>query len=163
MKTELTNGTLVDLLVVVQALPQEEIDQINAFSENEFDYESFVGQLFGAPGPKYTIRVKETGEPLAVSGLVQVGVRTWRTWFLANQRAWDEFGKEVTVHTNYAREQLLEPNENMRIETVCLATRKKAQRWYEAVGMKYESTMHGYGKNGESAVMYVSTKGARNY
>lgn len=163
MKTHITDCSLVDILVVCRALPQEEIDQIEAFTGEPFDQQHTAASLELSSGPRWCIRTKETGEPLAVAGMLKISGNIWRTWFLANQRAWDEFGREVTVHVAKVRKLLLEEQEHMRIETVCLASREKAQEWYKAVGMVHESILHGYGVNGESAVMYVSTKGARNY
>ena len=163
MKTALTDCNLVDILVVGRALPQEEIEQIVAFSGDEFDIQQIAVQIMSANNPRWCIRVKETGEPLVAAGMQQIGSNIWRTWFFATQSAWDDYGREITVHTAKTRKLMTEEQEYMRIETVCLATRKLAQEWYTAVGMEYESTMHGYGVNGESAVMYVSTVGARKY
>lgn len=165
MKTILTDQTIADLLIVLKALPQEEIDQIEAFGGDKFDIDTMAMQLANSNGPRWTIRLKDTGEPIAVAGLFQVGTSVWRTWFMANQRAWDEFGREVTVHVAKTRKEILNrAPEHARIETLALASRqRKVFEWYEACGMVYESTMLGYGVNGESAVMYVSTKGARNY
>lgn len=164
VKTKLTEQSLADLMVVLRTIPQEEIEQLNAFSGEEFDADQLALQLATTDGPKYTIRVAETGEPLVVAGLVRVGTSVWRTWFFANPRAWEEYGREVTVHTARTRKNMLSGVDFARIETVALANRqRKVFEWYEACGMTYESTMHGYGVNGESAVMYVSTKGARNY
>lgn len=164
MKTVLTDQTIADTLIVLRALPEDEVKQLETFSGDEFNIDRLAMQLGNSGGPKWTIRLKDTGEPLVVAGLFQVGTNIWRTWFFANQRAWDEFGKEVTVHTARQRQQLFKNQEHMRVETVALASRqRKVFEWYEACGMKYESTMHGYGVNGESALMYVSTIGARNY
>ncbi len=161
MKTEVTALTLVDILVVGKALPQDEIEQIEAFSGESYDVQTNALRLMNASGPKWTVRVKETGEPLVVAGIVQIGSNIWRTWFLANQRAWDKYGREVSFHTAKMRKQLLKGQQHIRIETLCLASRSKAREWYKAVGMKYESTLTCYGVNGESAVMYVSIQGAR--
>lgn len=163
MKTTITDMTLVDAIVVGRALPRDEIEQIEAFSDETFSVESLAVQLFSAPGPKWTLRVEETGEPMVVAGLIPVGPNVWRTWFLANQRAWDEYGREVTVQTAKTLKKLLENVDQVRVETLCLATRKRAQEWYKAIGLTYESTLHGYGVNGEAAVMYVKMKGARGY
>lgn len=163
MKTILTDCNLVDVLFVGRSLPQEEIEQIEAFSGDKFNIQEIAIQLFNTEHPRWCIRVEETGEPLVVAGMHQIGSNSWRTWFFATQSAWDDYGREISFHTAKTRKLMMEEQEYMRIETVCLATRKLAQEWYTAVGMKYESTMHGYGVNGESAVMYVSTIGARNY
>jgi hypothetical protein len=46
-----------------------------------------------------------------------------------------------------------------RIETVCLANRRLAQRWYSIIGLEKESTLKGFCIDGSDAVMYVATKG----
>lgn len=160
MKTIITDCSVVDILVVGRALPQDELDQIKALTGAEFNYEETAVQLMSNAAVKWCIREAETKEPLAVGGLLQIGPTIWRTWFFANQRAWNEYGRELTVHVARTRKNILDTQDHARIETVALASREDACRWYEAVGMTHESTMRGYGVNGESAVMYVSTKGA---
>ncbi len=161
-KTVLTDTTLVDCLMVAKATPPDEIEQIEAFSGRKFDPEDVALALINSGGPTWTIRVKETGEPLVVAGFIQTAPTIWRSFFIANQRAWDEFGYEVTQHTIETLEKFTDV-ENVRIETYCLAKRRKACEWYDKVGLTYEATLRGYGVNGESAVLYTLVKGARNY
>lgn len=160
MRTELYETTLVDILIVAKGLPQDEIDQIEAFSGADFDTQDLALQLMSTSGPKWTIRIKESLEPIVVAGLTYIGPNIWRTWFLATAQAWDEYGKEITKLTIKTRLNILKSKKHMRIETICLAKRKKAQEWYKMVGMEYESTLRCYGVDGESAVLYVSLKGA---
>jgi hypothetical protein len=161
--THVTEMTLVDAIVVLKALPQNEIEQIEAFSGVEFDVETMAMQLMNQNGPKWTCRIIETREPLVVAGFIQIGTTIWRSFMLANERAWAEFGFEVTIHARKAVRLVVKDQEHVRLETVCLATRKTAQEWYPKIGLAYESTLLGYGVNGESAVLYTLTKGARNY
>ena len=159
-KTEITDVTLVDLLVVCQGLPQDEIDQIEAFTGNAYDPEQIAVQTYSSNGIKWTCRIKETAEPIVVAGFFQVGVSTWRSFMLASDLAWDEYGMEVTLHSRAAVKNLIRGEQHIRLETICLAGRDKALEWYPKIGLEYESTMPGYGVNGESAVLYTATQGA---
>ena len=155
MKTIVTDTSLVDLLVVCRGLPQDEIEQIEAFTGQPFDVEEIAVQTYTMPGPKWTCRVRETSEPLVVGGFIQVGASIWRSFFLANERAWKEYGGEVTRHTKEAVEGIARGQEHIRLETIALASRKIARRWYERIGLEYEGTMRSYGVGGEDAVMYI--------
>ena len=158
-KTAIRNTTLVDILVVTKGLPQDEIDQIEAFS-GEFDPQEQAINIMSTPGPKWTCVVKETNEPLVVAGFIQVGVNIWRSYMLANERAWAEHGVEVTLHCRKAIKDMVQGQQHIRLETICLATREKAQDWYPKIGLEFESTLLGYGVKGETAVMYTKTQGA---
>ncbi len=156
-KTEITDVTLVDLLMVCQALPQDEIEQIEAFTGNPFDPEQLAVSTYSNDGVKWTCRILETGEPIVVAGFFQVGVSTWRSFMLATDKAWAEFGREVTQHCKEIVDQVAGSDEFIRIETMCLASRDKARDWYPSIGLEYEGTLQSYGANGENAVMYVRT------
>ena len=154
-KTEITDVTLVDLLVVCQGLPEDEIEQIEAFTGNAYDPEQVAVQTYTSGGIKWTCRIKETTEPIVVAGFFQVGVSTWRSFMLANERAWKEFGAEVTQHCKEVVDKVAGSEEFIRIETICLETRARATAWYPSIGLKFESVLRSYGVNGEDAVMYV--------
>lgn len=158
-KTVMRDTTLVDVLVVAQGLPQDEIDQIEAFS-GCFDPQNLAMTIMNAPGPKWTCVVKGTNEPIVTAGFIQVGINIWRSYMLANARAWEEFGVEVTLHSRNAVKEMLKGQQHIRLETVCLASRKKAREWYPRIGLEFESTLKGYGVKGETAVMFTKTQGA---
>ncbi len=155
MKTILTEVTLIDLLTVCMGLPEDEIEQIEAFTGDKFDPEKVAVDIYVSGGMKWTCRVEETSEPLVVAGYSQVGASIWRSFMLANEHAWAEFGGEVTHHVIEVMERVAQGKEHIRLETICLATRKLAQRWYKRIGLERESEMQSYGVNGEDAVMYV--------
>ena len=154
-QTIVTDTTLVDLLVVCKGLSEEEIEQLEAFTGNAYDPEQVAVQTFSSGGVKWTCRVEETSEPIVVAGYFQVGVSTWRSFMLATDRAWAEFGAEVTDHVIEVVDKIAGSGEFIRLETICLQSRAKAQKWYRTIGLEYESTMRSYGVNGENAVMYV--------
>ncbi len=154
-KTEITDVSLVDLLMVCQQIPQDEIEQIEAFTGNKYDPEQLAVTTYSSDGIKWTCRLIETGEPIVVAGFFQVGVSTWRSFMLATERAWAEFGAEVTQHCKEVVDKVAESEEFIRIETICLETRARATAWYPSIGLKFESVLRSYGVNGEDAVMYV--------
>lgn len=162
MKTEVTNTSLVDCIVVAKGTPPDEIAQIEAFLGSSFDVDGIAISMYNSAGPKWTIREIETGEPLVVGGFIQTGATRWQTFFLATQRAWDQYGGEVTKHSAETLKKVVEDQENIRIETYCLARRKLACEWYEKIGLTYEATLRGYGVCGESAVLYTLVKGAKD-
>lgn len=162
MRTILTDVTLVDLLIVCKGLPEDEIEQIEAFTGEAFDPEQVAIQIYTSGGLKWTCRIEETGEPLVVAGYFQVGATVWRSFMLANERAWQEFGGEVTHHVKEVIARVAQGQQHIRLETICLSTRKLAQRWYKRIGLTYEGTLQSYGFKGENAVMYVKTLKASN-
>jgi len=160
-KTDVRDTRLVDILVVTNDLPQDEIEQIEAFSGGVFDPQNMAVQIMSMGGVKWTCYEKETGEPLVVAGFVQIGATLFRSFMLASNKAWDEHGLEVTLHCRRAVKNLVQGKQNIRLETLCLASRDKARKWYPAIGLEYESTMPAYGAAGETAVLYTKTQGSK--
>lgn len=148
-----TNTTLVDIIVVARSLPEEELQQIAAFGGNT-DSEAIAVGLRQNAAFMWTLRTDDDGEPLVVFGAVQTGPTIYRTFFLANARAWDEFGKEVTNITIQTIDEVKEVMGTIRLETYCLPEREKARRWYDKIGLKFDAELDGFGVNGESAVLY---------
>ena len=155
MKTEITDVTLVDLMVVAQSLAEKEIEQLEAFTGNAFDPEELAVKIYSSGGIKWTCRVIETGEPIVVAGFFQVGVSTWRSFMIPGDRTWAEFGAEVTEHTKEVIERVAGSDPYIRIETVCLEDHEDARKWYPSIGLEFESVLRSYGVNGENAVMYT--------
>lgn len=163
MKTIVTGLSLTDAIMVCKAIPDDEIEQIELLSGMQYNPEDLAVRIFQSTGLKWTCRIAETNEPLAVGGYEKVGVATWRSFMLANERAWAEYGREVTQHVIDVIKKLCTGEQNIRLETICLATRERARRWYETIGLEYESTLRGYGVHGEDAVMYVKVyEGAKD-
>ena len=154
--TQITDTTLVDLLIVARSLPQEEIDQLEAFTGNEFNVEDLAVQIHTSGGMKWTGRVIETREPIFVAGFFQVGTGIWRSFMLPGDRTFSaEYAGEVTRHVAGVMEEMAVSNPYIRIETICLEERERVRAWYPKIGLAYESTMPNYGAQGENAVMYT--------
>jgi len=159
-KTEIRETSLIDVIQVCHDLPDDEVEQIEAFSGQPFDAQDMAVQIMTTPGYRWTCYDKETKEPLVVAGFSKIGVTIWRSFMLASNKAWADYGVEVTLHCRRAVKNVAQGNQHIRLETMCLASRDRARAWYPRIGLEYESTLKGYGVNGETAVLYVKTLGA---
>lgn len=148
-----TGTTLVDLLIVAKAIPEDEKQQLLAFGGNPNPEAIAVG-VYNNATFMWTGRLDTTGEPLVVGGYTQVGPTIFRSFFLANPRVWAEYGKEVTALTIEAIEEIKESLGFCRLETYCLPERELARKWYERIGLAFDAELKGFGVNGESAVLY---------
>ena len=155
-RTALIGPNAADILRVCTDLPPDEIEQIEAFTGRPFDpvaiAESMLKQAW-----LHGLVDAESDEILVVGCLYLITPSTYRTCFLATNRAWQEYGKEVTLASVDMLAKVLATHRHARFETLCLAKRTLAQRWYEMIGLKLESTLPEYGANGEDAVLYVKT------
>lgn len=147
--------TLLDTMIVCNGLPEDEIMQIQAFTGCQYDAEAFACESWSSRGPKLAI-VNEQNEALVVGGFIPQRPGVYRSWFLARGAAWER-GAEVTQVTHALVQSCLDSGAH-RLETLCLASRAKAQRWYTRVGLQKESTLHKFGAGGEDAVLYVATR-----
>ncbi len=162
-KTEIRATTLIDVITVCHDLPEDEIEQIEAFTGLGFDAQDMAVQVMTSPGIRTTCVDKKTGAPLVVAGFIPIGATIWRSFMLASNKAWADYGVEVTLHCRRAVRDLVGDEEHIRLETVCLASRHKARAWYPRIGLGYESTLVAYGAAGETAVLYTKTQGSKEY
>lgn len=146
---------LGDAIYVCGGLPPDDFAQLEAFGF-PLGLDALAVLCYGLPGQKWTFA--SARYPLVIGGFVPQRPGVVSSWFLATLEAWHEHGAAVT---EMAAERLAWAHANgaHRIETVCLASREKARRWYERIGLKFESTLKGYCVDGSDAVMYVSLKG----
>ena len=158
--TDVRETSLIDVLVVCNDLPADEIEQVQVFSGAVFDPQDMAVQIMTQPGLKWTCYEKESGEPLVVAGFIPIGVSIWRSFMLASKAGWANHGVEITLHCRRTVKDLVRGEQHVRLETLCLASRDKAREWYPKIGLEYESTLKGYGVNGESAVLYTKVQGA---
>ena len=154
--TQITDTTLVDLLIVARSLPAVEIAQLEAFTGNEFNVEDLAVQIHTSGGMKWTGRVVETREPIFVAGFFQVGTGIYRSFMLCGDKTFsDLYAGETTRHVAGVMQDVADSDPYIRIETICLAERDLVRSWYPKIGLAYESTMPNYGARGENAVMYT--------
>ena len=160
-KTGVRETTLVDLLMVCADLPQDEIDQIEAFAGSTFNPETVALQVMSMSGLRWTCYELESNQPIVVAGFNRITATGWRSFMLASNTAWAAHGVEVTLHCRRAVKDLAQGRQHFRLETMCLASRSKARNWYPSIGLEYESRLPAYGAGGETAVLYVKTQGSK--
>lgn len=145
---------LGDCLYVAALLPEEERKQIEAFTGG-FDIDATAMSAWRFAGPKWTlVNDEKPFEALVVGGYAPCRSGVYSSWFMGTAAAW-RYGAEVTEHT-HERIQWMLKNGAHRLETVCLASREQTRRWYEKIGLTYETTLKSYGVNGEDAVCYIA-------
>lgn len=139
---------------IIWDLPADELEQIKLFGIRETEPAALAAMAQALPGPKWAFHDGE--RPLVVGGFIPHREGVYASWFLASQAAWEHAGREVTAMTAERIKYML-ANGAHRIETVCLAKRKLAQRWYQRLGLRLESTMSHFCVDGSDAVMFVKT------
>lgn len=159
MTVELRDFNLGDLLQVCYQLPAVERAVLEAIRGEPYNAEQSAVEAFGYEGLHW-IGVAN-GEPIAAGGFIRQRSRVFRTWFYATDRAWSEHGAALTSLVADVIKQMLHENAH-RIETITLASHRRARAWYERIGLKHETTLRGYCANGESAVSYVAVKTPEN-
>lgn len=148
--------TLEDTIAVARQLPEDEHALYRSMTGASFNPHFVAQECFLAPGLKQCM-VDDAGEPVVACGYAWQRRGVYRSWFLAAPRAWTEHGAVVTrlscdlIWDTLAREA-------HRLETVTLASRRRARRWYSLLGLQHESTMPGWGADGQTYVMYVATR-----
>lgn len=150
----------MDYLRIASDLRGDEIDQIKAFGIDPAPHRiALLSQDF--PGPKFTF-IDETRNvpPLVTGGFIpheQPGV--YRSWFLASDYAWEHYGREISILTVKCIDHMFESGMT-RVETVCLASRKTAHRWYQrAIGMHREPTQ-ARALDGRELALFVKERGS---
>lgn len=143
------------LLYVLPNLAKDEKRQAELFG---FDtrLDQMVVNCFAQPGPRWAFTDAEE-KPFIVGGFIPLHPGVFRSWFLATRAAWHDYAPELTqIAVDY--KELMFQNGAHRIETVCLATRKLAHRWYTTIGSSFESTLKQYCIDGSDATMFVETR-----
>lgn len=156
----LVDATLLDCIKVCYDLPESEQQQITALGGGAFDPEREAVKLFNAPELFKFCAIVDAGQDdtaLAVGGYVPLRQGVYRSYMLATNKAWAEYGRQVTVTVRRIMREMLKEHAH-RLETVALANRYDACKWYSSLGMRCEGTLAGYGVGGEDAVVYAITR-----
>ena len=151
--------TLHELRPICHDLPKEEREQYEALSGEEYDPDVMAAVMLLIPGPKWCIVAADADEPLAAGGYTQERPGVWRSWMLARPACWTDFAEGVTNVCNGVMEMMFFDFKAHRLETLCMADRSQARRWYERhLGLQCEGIMHGAGKGKEDVAVYAKTR-----
>jgi hypothetical protein len=158
MSIEMVQPTLHGLLQLAQQLPDEEREVYEALTGEKFDPERYAAQTFLAPGIHH-MGLRYGAEPVFAGGFLPNGEGVYRTWFCAPEWAWKAHGNQITLICDGFIRGMLAAKLAQRVETVTLASHTRARQWYEKLGLKYESTLHGPNSGSTDAVVYVAESG----
>jgi len=161
MTVHLHDFNLADVLYVCGNLPDDERELFEAINGEQFNADDVAAAAFQCPGMHWVIR-SSGGIALVAGGFVRQRPGVFRTWFFATEFAWTSHGGELTLLVRDVIQRLLDERLAHRVETVTLANRHRARKWYEQIGLKQESTLRGYAATGEDAVLYVATRQVEN-
>lgn len=143
---------LVDFMHVCYQLPQDEIEQYEAFSGEKFDPDAVAAVYSLRPGPAWVLTADD--KPIVIAGFDRIRPGVWQDWLLSTPVAWEKYWRGVTKYCCRVMDAMLQ-SEAHRLQCVSLASRIHAHRWYRPLGLKLEGTLHGYGVNGEDAYMFA--------
>lgn len=146
------NPTLVDFLRVCADAPTDEREQFEAFSGEQFDAERLAAVYSLHTGPAWVVCAGD--RPIAVAGFNQLRPGVWQDWMFSTPVAWTDHWRGLTKIARRVMDFMLR-TEAHRLQCISLASRIHAHRWYRPLGLVREGTLHGYGVNGEDAIMFA--------
>jgi hypothetical protein len=151
-----TDPWLIDFLKVCANMPQDERDQLEAFTGEAYSVDGAAIGNFTVPGPKWVIKADD--EPICVGGFVPVRPGVWRDFMLTTPAAWDKHWFAVTRVCRRAMDAMFTSGQAHRLECVApavrLAKRPEIEKWYSVLQYHKEATLYGYCANGSDAVTF---------
>lgn len=147
---------LLDFLQVTESCPQDEREQIEAFTGEKFDARRIAAVLFLKSGPKWVLCCD--GKPLSVAGFDELRPGVWQDWMVNTPESFDAtHWRTVTRYVRRVMDAMVKTDAH-RLQCVSLASRIHAHKWYRVLGYTYEGTLRGYGAGGEDALMFSRTR-----
>lgn len=148
------NPFILDFVIVADKLPQDERDQLEAFTGQKYDAESAAVGAFTAPGPKWVIKT-EDNRPICVGGYVYQRPGVWRDFMMNTPEAFGEHWFAVTRSVIRIMNSMFLSGQAHRLECIALASRTKAHDWYRILGLHKEGVLHGYAASGADAIIFA--------
>ncbi len=147
-----TDPLLLDYIKVCIALPQDEREQLEAFTGQPYTVDGAAVGNFTAPGPKWVIKADD--EPLCIGGFVLQRPGVWRDFMLTTPEAWAKHWFSITRIARRAMDAMFSSGQAHRLECISHHSREKAFEWYRVLGYNREATLYGYCANGADAVLF---------
>lgn len=147
-----TDPWLIDFLKVCAKMPQDEREQLEAFTGEPYSIDHAAIGNFTVPGPKWVI--KEGDEPIAVGGFVPQRPGVYRDFMLTTPETWAKHWFVVTRICRRAMDAMLLSGQAHRLECISHHSREKAFKWYSALKYNKEATLSGYCANGADAILF---------
>jgi hypothetical protein len=151
-----TDPWLVDFLKVCAKLPQDEREQLEAFTGQPYSMDGAAIGNFSVPGPKWVI--KSDDEPIAIGGFVPRRPGVYRDFMINTPEAFEKHWYAVTRIARRAINAMFISGQAHRLECVVpaarLGSRPKIEDWYNIIGYHREATLSGYCANGADAILF---------
>lgn len=145
---------LLDFVYVCHRLPEDQRRQWVALSDGQpYDAERMAVSLYSRVCPKWALIDVDT-TPLAIGGYDMIREGVWQDWLIGTEDAWQRHWRAITKHCKRVMDMMLE-HEAHRLQTVALAERTMAHKWFRVLGLQYEGTLRGYGHSGEDCMMFA--------
>lgn len=155
----LIEPTVADIAYLCQRMRADEQDQFCALNNlAEYDANAAARQLVALPGMAFCL-LADDGLPVAAGGFVQVRPGVWQSWMVGTEDGWEKHWRDLTKACKRVMRGLLDSGTCHRIETVALASRTKAGRWYmKSLGETFEGVQRGWFPDGRDAAWYAKVK-----
>lgn len=162
MTTQVRNATLLDILGVLTEMQMTERGQLEIVQSIKLggppSIESIAADLWQrSSGIVAMVHMAEPSRALSVAGFIPNSTGGLRTWMFTPDTTWESFALDLTKHTAEGIKAVLETVH--RIETYCLDSHERAQRWYARIGLHKETTLANYCTDGSDAALFVITRG----
>lgn len=155
-----SDPTLLDFLMVCNKMPQDERDQLAAFTGEPYDVDGAAVGNFTVPGHKWVIKADD--EPIVVGGFATQRPGVWRDFLLTTPEAWEKHWFPVTRICRRIMTAMFISGTAHRIECIVPKPRIDAHPalwgWYEVLGYHKEGLHHGYCANGADAYSFARVK-----
>jgi hypothetical protein len=155
-----TDPWMMDFLKVCANMPQDEREQIEAFTGEAYSIDGAAVGNFSVPGPKWVIKADD--EPVAIGGFVLQRPGVWRDFMLTTPDAWEKHWFPITRIAKRAMNAMFLSRQAHRLECIApaarLAARPQIVDWYSVLGYNREATLYGYCANGADAVLFSRVK-----
>jgi hypothetical protein len=157
--TVYTDPLLLDFIKVCLNMPQDEREQLEAFTGEKYDIDRAAIGNFMVAGPKWVIKADD--EPICIGGFVPQRPGVYRDFMLTTADAWTRHWFAVTRTARKAMDGML-ANGAHRLECICpssrIGKRPEIESWYKVLSYHREGTLFGYCASGADAIMFSRVK-----
>jgi hypothetical protein len=154
-----TNPLLLDFIKVCIDMPQDEREQLEAFTGQPYDIDAAAVGNFSAPGPKWVIKADDV--PIVIGGFVPERPGVYRDFMLTTPTAWGKHWFPVTRICRRIMDAML-MTEAHRLECIAplprLTARPAIAKWYGVLNYHQEGILYGYCANGADAAIFSRVK-----
>ena len=146
--------TLLDMIRICRQARSEEIEQYEAVSGSEWDYEYVATMLFAKRGMKFAFC--DDNLAFSVAGWEPVIEGVWESWMIGTTEDWKKYWRSITKLSRKTVELMFSDPKTRRLQITALASRTKACEWFlRGLRFEFESTIKNFGVNGEDLSVYV--------